>query len=143
MSLTDEFKDGLQQILAARGVKVSKQSAWDIFKDIINGTVDFCIKHGKLSLAGIGVFRLLKSQPRAGKVGVYKFVPRFRFAPSTRINKYLEDTVDCFEPGKTAADVVKGAPVGAAASNTAPTPTPAPSAPAPEATEGGDSNPFA
>ncbi len=112
MSLTNEFKDGLQGILAARGIKASKQTAWDIFKDIINGTVDFCIKHGKLPLAGIGVFRLLKSQPRAGKVGVYKFVPRFRFAPSTRINKYLEDTVDCFEPGKTVADVVKGVPSG-------------------------------
>ena len=64
---------------------------WNIFKDIINRLVDISIKHGKLSLAGIGVFRLLKSKPRAGKVGVYKFVPRFRFSPSTRINKYLED----------------------------------------------------
>lgn len=118
MSLTDELKKNLQLILADYGIKASKQTAWNIFKDIINKLVDISIKHGKLSLAGIGVFRLLKSKPRAGKVDVYKFVPRFRFSPSTRINKYLEDNIDCFKPGKRAKDVIKGPAIGAAAKNT-------------------------
>lgn len=115
-TLTNSFKEKLQAILAAFGLKVSKQTAWDIFKAIITGTVDFVVKtdNYKLPLSGIGVFKILQSKPRGKRVGIYKFVPRFRFVASSRVYEQIEDAVPCFEEGKKPVRTpkpVKAAPV--------------------------------
>lgn len=107
--LTDSFKQSLQEIiLETTGQTVSKQKAWDLFKGVINGTVKFVLglKDNRLPLSGVGIFTILRSSPRRSKVGVFKYVPRFRFSPSSRIDAFLEDNMDCFEKGKTREDIV-------------------------------------
>lgn len=87
-SKTDAFKEHLQKIIkATAGVKVSKATAWNLFKDIILGTVEFTenqplekAEEGdeeslgvrRLPLAGVGAFEVLNVKPRASKAGLKK-----------------------------------------------------------------------
>ena len=107
---TDQYKEHLQSIiLNATGHKVSRETAWSLFKDIIHGTVQFTTKQENLALplSGVGKFQVLKTTPRGSKAGLMKdengtwvpdpkgtaweFVPRFRFYPSIAIDRGLED----------------------------------------------------
>lgn len=87
-SKTDKFKEHLQKIIkTTAGVKISKATAWDLFKEIILGTVEFVenqplekAEEGdeeslgvrRLPLAGVGAFEVLNVKPRASKAGLKK-----------------------------------------------------------------------
>jgi len=111
---TMAFKESLQAMFAARGIKVSKQSAWELFKDTIGTTVNFVVEDEdqKLTLSGVGSFRIHRSRPRGGKANALKWIPRFRFVPSSRIQDELLDRLDCWKSGKGREDIIVGPPVG-------------------------------
>lgn len=87
-SKTDKFKEHLQKIFKdTAGIKISKATAWDLFKEIILGTVEFVenqplekAEEGdedslgvrRLPLAGVGAFEVLNVKPRATKAGLRK-----------------------------------------------------------------------
>lgn len=89
-SKTDKFKEHLQKIIKdTTGNKVSKQTAWDLFKNLIAGTVEFvenqplekaeaeegaeeALGARTLPLAGVGRFEILNVKPRASKAGLKK-----------------------------------------------------------------------
>lgn len=102
---TDLLKKHTQAIVKQTlGVKVSKEKAWDLFKAIIHGTVELTMNaEGKsIPLSGVGTFEVLETKPRGSKAGLDKdgnpiegatawdCVPRFRFYPSSTIDKMLE-----------------------------------------------------
>lgn len=104
-SKTDTYKQHLQKIIYNQlGVKVSKDKAWGLFKDIIAGTVEFTLKQEdkKLPLAGVGTFEIMETKPRGSKAGLDKegnpiegaeawpCVPRFKFYPSSITDKIVE-----------------------------------------------------
>lgn len=105
---TEAFKTHLQiMIKDVLGPKIkgriSQKEAWDLFKEIMNGTIEYVYndKANSLSLAGIGKFAILKSDPRGLKAGldkdgnkiegakVWEFVPRFRFYASSKVDDDL------------------------------------------------------
>ena len=104
---TDVFKEHVQKIIfQTLGVKVSKEVAWNLFKAIQHGTVEFVIniegENKKLPLAGVGTFEILETKPRGSKAGLdpegnsiegaipWPCVPRFRFYPSVTIDNLVE-----------------------------------------------------
>jgi nucleoid DNA-binding protein len=102
---TDLLKKNMQAIVKqSLGVKVSKEKAWDLFKAMIHGTVELTVNvEGKsIPLSGVGTFEVLETKPRGSKAGldkdgnpiegakVWDCVPRFRFYPSSAIDKMLE-----------------------------------------------------
>jgi hypothetical protein len=92
VSRTDLFKAHIQALLKqTMGVKVSKDKAWEVFKSIQKGVVEFVAKDEKnqLPLAGVGTYKILKS-PARGKRESYKFVPRMKLYFSDAVQKYLE-----------------------------------------------------
>lgn len=107
-SKTYRFKEHLQAIVRQElGVKVSMDKAWQLFKAINAGTEEFVLnlpseegKGKRLPLSGIGTFSVIESKPRGSKAGLDKdgnqvgeswpFVPRYRFYPSTAVNKRVE-----------------------------------------------------
>lgn len=110
-SKTEVFKEHLQLIIYQQtGKKVSKSKAWEIFKAITHGTVEFVLNlpketeedERKLPLAGVGTFQILETSPRGSKAGLDKdgnpiegatpwpCVPRFRFYPSSTIDTLCE-----------------------------------------------------
>ena len=105
---TDTFKVHLQGIIKDRlGEKVSKETAWNLFKDVINGTVQYvaCQEDKHLSLSGIGRFEVIKVMARGLKKEAGKtHSPKFRFYPSSSIEKFVDSAM-----GQTEiADDVKG-----------------------------------
>lgn len=106
VSKTDQYKAHLQAIIKqTTGQKVSKEVAWNLFKNIMAGTVQFTLNQEdhKLPLAGVGNFEVIKTQPRGSKAGldkegnpipgaeVWEFVPRYRFYPSVAVERVVED----------------------------------------------------
>lgn len=110
-SKTEVFKEHLQLIIFQQtGKKVSKSKAWEMFKAIVHGTVEFTLNlpkesdedERKLPLAGVGTFQILETSPRGSKAGLDKegnpiegatpwpCVPRFRFYPSSTIDTLCE-----------------------------------------------------
>lgn len=98
---TTLFKEHLQKIVQEKlNVKISRDKAWDLFKSIINGTVEFVLRDAEqtLPLSGIGKFMIRKSKPRAqlDEAGnpvpapEGTFIPRFRFYPSSRIQDLVK-----------------------------------------------------
>jgi len=102
---TDLYKEHLQAIVKQEtGQKVSKETAWNLFKAVIHGTVQFTTKQedNALALAGVGKFEVLMTKPRGSKAGldkegnpieganVWEIVPRYRFYPSVAINRVVE-----------------------------------------------------
>ena len=102
---TDLVKKNTQAIIKQTlGVKVSKEKAWELFKNLIHGTVELTMNvEGKsIPLSGVGTFEVLETKPRGSKAGldkdgnaiegakVWDCVPRFRFYPSSTIDKMLE-----------------------------------------------------
>lgn len=130
-SVTDLFKVHLQKIIKDRlGARVSKKDSWDLFKDIIHGTVEFVVNQPlegvddgeslgtrRLPLAGVGSFEVLNTKPRNTKAGlvkkddgewvrdeslpVWEFVPRFRFYPSSKVSEFLEQHFGLADHGLT------------------------------------------
>lgn len=101
---TERFKEHLQAIIFQKlGAKVSKEKAWDLYKAFNFGTVEFVANEPDLtlSLAGVGTYKVLKSEARGKKAGVdkdgnaiagakaYEFVPRFKTYHSDKIAKFL------------------------------------------------------
>lgn len=102
---TDLLKKNMQAIIKQTlGVKVSKEKAWELFKATMHGTVELTMNvEGKsIPLSGVGTFEVLETKPRGSKAGldkdgnpvegakVWDCVPRFRFYPSSTIDKMLE-----------------------------------------------------
>lgn len=113
------FKEHIQKIIYQQtGFEVSKDKAWNLFKAIIHGTVQFVLKQDRvvpqdanfeeqsyetrtLSLAGVGKFSILESKARGKKAGLdadgnkidgvepWETVPRFRFRPSSMIERVV------------------------------------------------------
>lgn len=103
-SKTDRFKEHLQKIIAQSiGAKVSKEKAWSLFKNFNFGTVEFCANEedGVLSLAGVGTFKVIKTEPRGKKAGLdkdgkpipgakpYEFIPRMKTYHSDKVAQFL------------------------------------------------------
>lgn len=82
---TELFKKHLQTIIQDNiGGKVGKETAWNIFKDIMEGTARFATENQKLSLAGVGRFEVKKAKPKGKKLDEgWEFSPRFRYYPSS------------------------------------------------------------
>jgi len=91
-SPTKEWVLVFQELLNSYGIKLSQQKAWNLFKAIIVTIVSFVLKlkGRRLSMAGVGAFYIDETKPRQSKIGVYKFVPRFKFKPSSVINGHVE-----------------------------------------------------
>lgn len=102
---TEILKKHLQLIVRqVTGNKVSQDTAWDLFKAITHGVVELTseLEDHKISLAGVGTFEVLETKPRGSKAGLdkdkkpipgatpWKFVPRYRFYPSSTIDMLLE-----------------------------------------------------
>lgn len=109
-SKTDVFKEHLQIIIEdTLGKKVSKQAAWDLFKNIQLGVVEFTLNQedNKLPLAGVGRYEVVKTKPRGTKAGLkrgetlgewlpdstltpWEFAPKFKFYPSVAVDSVVE-----------------------------------------------------
>lgn len=117
-SKTELFKEHLQKIVSQTlGVKVSKDKAWNLYKAFTYGQFEFCINDGgedlSLSLAGVGVIKVLKTAARGKKAGLDKdgnkiegatameFVPRPKFYPSSRIEQMVEQMTGAADHGLT------------------------------------------
>lgn len=117
-SRTDLFKEHVQKMIyQTLGVKVSKDKAWAMFKNMIHGTTEFVLniegEEKKLPLAGVGTFCILETKPRGSKAGldkdgnpiegaeVWNCVPRFRFYPSSVTAKMVEQVYGCADHGIT------------------------------------------
>lgn len=119
---TQLFKKHIQMIIQqVTGKKVSQDKAWELFKAIQLGTVEFVNnieveKNAKtLSLAGVGKFQVRETAPSGKKAGMVKVecehgamveqrdpdlpvwdvVPRFKFKPSTAIENLLFSMYKC------------------------------------------------
>lgn len=92
---TKKFKEHLQLIIEdVLGEKYSLSDSWQLFKALNHGTVDFVLHQEDftLPLSGQGKFQILKTKPRGRKKEEgWDFVPKYRFYPSTAINKRLEN----------------------------------------------------
>lgn len=88
------YKVHLQKIIADRlGVKVSKETAWNLLKDIVFGTAQFVASQPdkRLPLSGVGTFEVIKAGARgAKKEAGALYVPKYRFYPSTTVEKMIE-----------------------------------------------------
>lgn len=91
-SKTERYKEHLQKIVYQQlGMKVSKDKAWNLFKAIQHGTVEFVVnlpaeegtvgegtgeegrtRERTLPLAGVGTFKILETKPRGSKAGLDK-----------------------------------------------------------------------
>jgi len=106
---TIAFKEHIQQTLAASGIEVNRNLAWQIYKDVIYATCAFTLKDSekRLPLSGVGTFTIRESVPRKGKADEYNYVPRLKFKPSSRISALLEEALpECrkdFTEAKAAA----------------------------------------
>lgn len=91
---TKKFQEHLQKIIKDElGEVVAQRDAWELFKAIIFGTVQFTAndEENKLPLAGVGRFEVLKTVPRGRKKEEdWEFTPKWRFYPSAKINQWLE-----------------------------------------------------
>ena len=119
---TQLFKKHIQMIIQqVTGKKVSQDKAWELFKAIQLGTVEFVNnieveKNAKtLSLAGVGKFQVRETEPTGKKAGMVKVedeqgntveqrdidlpvwdvVPRFKFKPSSAIENLLYSMYGC------------------------------------------------
>lgn len=129
-SKTDLFKAHLQKMIKdVTGEKVAKSTAWDLFKTIILGTVEFVENQElekdekdesygarRLPLAGVGSFEIIHCKPRGTKAGlkknekgewvkdengkVWPFVPRMRFYASSKIDDRLEQVFGLADHGE-------------------------------------------
>lgn len=100
---TDAFKVHIQSVVKDRlDIKISKETAWSLFKDVIYGTLQFsCNQEDKrVPLSGVGTFEVIKAGARKSRKEEGKlYTPKFRFYPSTTIEKALfqlmgEDELD-------------------------------------------------
>lgn len=102
---TDLFKEHLQKILYQTiGVKVSKEKAWILFKNLQFGTVDFVLhqEDRRLPLAGVGTYEVQETKPRGSKAGLDKdgnkvegaeawpCVPKFKYHSSSVVDAIVE-----------------------------------------------------
>lgn len=88
------YKVHLQKIINDRlGVKVSKEAAWNLLKDIVFGTMQFVVSQPdkRLPLSGVGTFEVIKAGARGSKKEAgAQYVPKYRFYPSTTVEKQME-----------------------------------------------------
>lgn len=113
VSRTTRFQNELQANLGLiLGKKISRETAWKLYKECIDTTVVFVSKdeEKKLPLSGVGTFQIKMSPPRKpvvregeepkkSKYADLPELPRFRFKPSERYRKYLlEELTDYKEP---------------------------------------------
>lgn len=104
-SKTDVYKEHLQAIIfQTTGNKVSKDKAWELFKNITHGTLQHVLNlpDKRLSLAGVGSFEILEAKPRGERAGldkdgntikgaeVWACSPKYRFYPSASIEAVVE-----------------------------------------------------
>lgn len=102
---TEVVKRHIQLIIKdTLGVNVSKQKAWELYKDIMWGMAELTtvIDQHNIPLAGVGKYKINHSKPRGAKAGLDKngkpfpgmkawdYVPHFKFYPSTAVKTYIE-----------------------------------------------------
>jgi len=91
---TEAFKEHLQAIIKDRlGEKVSKETSWNLFKDVLFGTLQFtCNQEDKrVPLSGVGRFEVIRAVARSSKKEEgKKFTPKFRFYPSTSMDTLVQ-----------------------------------------------------
>lgn len=128
-SKTQLFKMHLQAIIAdVTGKKLSQDKAWELYKAMQAGTLEFVFNQEdkKLSLAGLGRFEIKETKPSGKKAGmvrvlnedgtpkldeeghtievkdetlpVWDVVPRYKFYPSTATDEVLYSLYNC--PGE-------------------------------------------
>lgn len=113
ISRTTKFQNELQKNLGeVLGQKLSRETAWKLFKECLDTTVVFVAKdeEKKLPLSGVGTFLIKMSPPRKpvvregeeakeSKYAGIPELPRFRYKISERYKKYLlEEIVGYKEP---------------------------------------------
>ena len=109
-SKTQLFQSHIQEIVyQVTGKKVSRDTAWKLYKALMNGSVEFTLNQPEdakgnrtVSLAGVGKFTVSKSEPRGAKAGldkdgnpvegaeVWEFVPRVKFSFSSSVKAKVE-----------------------------------------------------
>lgn len=92
---TDAFKMHLQAIINdTLGVKVSKETSWNLFKTMIYGSLQFtCMQEDKrVPLSGVGTFEVIKAGARGSKKEEGKTnTPKFRLYFSSTLERALEE----------------------------------------------------
>lgn len=66
MANKTELKDKLQEVLATKEVKVSKDEAGVIIDAMVESIIDVTAEHGKLQLIGFGNFEVRERKARKG-----------------------------------------------------------------------------
>lgn len=88
---TDLFKKHLQKMIKDKfDIKVSKDTAWQFFKEIQEGTLQFVVSQEdkRLPLSGVGVFAVIAAKTRGNdKEDGRQVTPRYRFYPSVAMQR--------------------------------------------------------
>lgn len=117
-SKTEKFKEHVQKIVSdTLGVEVSKEKAWNLFKNIERGTMQFVAldEDNRLPIAGVGTYEIVFSKPTGKRAGfvkdengnevkdptleVWKYIPRYKVRTSSTIENELYNIFKC--PGHT------------------------------------------
>ena len=113
-SKTERFKEHVQKIVSdTLGVEVSKDRAWNLFKNIEKGTMQFVAldEDNRLPIAGVGIYEIVFSKPTGKKAGfvkdedgnevkdptleVWDYVPRYKVRPSSTVKEELYTIFKC------------------------------------------------
>ena len=96
MITKEKFVEALVDVYVENGVNISRDKLWKLFKATVHSIVDQVIddEDSRIALSGIGVFEMIRANPRCSKVGVVDYVPRLRYRPSTSINTIMEIKTD-------------------------------------------------
>ena len=117
-SKTERFKEHVQKIVSdTLGVEVSKEKAWNLFKNIERGTMQFVAldEDNRLPIAGVGTYEIVFSKPTGKRAGfvkdengnevkdptleVWNYIPRYKVRTSSTIENELYNIFKC--PGHT------------------------------------------
>jgi hypothetical protein len=94
-SLTEQFKIYIQKrYQTILGTRISRESAWLLYKQSVHASANFVLNLPKesqrLSLAGVGTWEIIQAKARTPEEEKLGFNPRFRFYPSSKIQKNVE-----------------------------------------------------
>lgn len=90
---TDRFKQHIQAMLKRKfDIKVSKETAWQFFKEMQVGLIQFVVSEEdkKVALSGVGNYEIILAQARGkAKERGESYLPKFRFYPSTATDRTI------------------------------------------------------
>lgn len=92
---TDLFKRHIQKVIRDKfDIKVSKDTAWQFFKEINEATLQFVVSQEdkRLPLSGVGTYEVIVAKTRGKEKKEGRLVtPRYRFYPSTAMQRTTQE----------------------------------------------------